>query len=229
MENKMLIRDYLVNTDHHPKLPRLKRPFDIVFSAFGLLMSSWLMALIWIAILIEDGFPCFLRQDRIGKDGRLFKSIKFRSMKKDLTKDEKVNIQATENDPRVTRVGKILRKCAMDELPQLINILLGQMSFVGPRALLPVEIEVHSRKPERICDIPGYERRVKVKPGLTGIAQIYAPRDLVRRNKFKYDLLYLRRLSFRRDLGLIANSFIITFHGTWEHRGPKLKFLARNK
>lgn len=196
-------------------------------AALGLLLGAWLFALIWIAIIIEDGFPCFIRQHRIGKNGRPFNSLKFRSMRKDLTRQEKVNLQARENDPRVTRVGRIIRKCAMDELPQLINILLGQMSFVGPRALLPVEIEVNGTRPERICDIPGYEQRVKVRPGLTGIAQIYAPRDLCRRSKFKYDLLYLRRMSFLRDLALIAASFIITFHGTWERRTAKMPFLKR--
>ncbi len=227
LESGLHIRDYLINTDHHPKMPFLKRPFDIFLSGLGMLLGSWLFALIWIAIMIEDGFPCFIRQERIGKNGRMFKNLKFRSMFKGTMREEKIKIQAIENDPRVTRIGRILRKCAMDELPQLFNIFLGQMSFVGPRALLPVEIEVNGHKPERICDIPGYEQRVKVRPGLTGIAQIYAARDLPRCDKFKYDLLYIRRHGFLNDLGLIATSFLITFHGTWEKREAKMRFLER--
>ena len=225
----MRLGDYIINSDHHPKMPLLKRPFDIILSASGMLIASGLSALIWIAIILEDGFPVFIRQERIGKNGRLFKSLKFRSMFKGTMHKEKIKIQAVENDPRITRVGRILRKCAFDEMPQLINIFLGQMSFVGPRALLPVEIEVNGHKPERICDVPGYEQRVKVLPGLTGLAQVYAARDLCRRNKFKYDLLYIRHPGFLRDLGLIATSFLITFHGTWEKRSAKMRFLERSR
>jgi lipopolysaccharide/colanic/teichoic acid biosynthesis glycosyltransferase len=192
-------------------------------------------------IIIEDGFPVFIRQGRIGKGGQMFKSIKFRSMNKE-TLRERINLQACEGDTRVTRVGYALRKIAMDELPQLINILLGEMSFVGPRALLPVEIETggnshlqtngyhamnHDKNVQHIRDIPGYEERIRVTPGLTGIAQIYAPRDLPRRDKFKYDLLYIKHMSFWNDLRLIALSFIISFRGKWEHRGNKLGFLKK--
>lgn len=225
------------------KPPFLKRPFDIVLAIIGLIGSSWLFALFTILIIIEDGFPVFIRQGRIGKAGRIFKSLKFRSMIKD-TLREKISRQSCEGDTRVTRVGCGLRKLAMDELPQLINILIGDMSFVGPRALLPVEIEVNGHNQNKstnggnyplnsgkhvqhISDIPGYEERIRVVPGLTGIAQIYAPRDLPRRKKFKYDLLYLRRISFWTDLKLIILSFIISSHGTWERRGAKLSSLER--
>lgn len=121
----------------------LKRVFDIFLSGLGLIISSWLWVFVWIAIAIEDGFPVIIRQERIGKFGKPFRNYKFRSMTKSTLK-EKVKIQAVEDDLRITRVGRILRKCALDELPQLINIFLGQMSFVGPRALLPEEKEVHS-------------------------------------------------------------------------------------
>ena len=175
----------------------LKRPFDIFVSGIGLIVSSWLWVLIAIAIIFEDGFPVFIRQKRIGKGGKLFKSYKFRSMSKS-TLNEKINIQACENDHRVTGVGKVLRMTAFDELPQLLNIFLGDMSFVGPRALLPIEREVNGDGEEdiHICDIPGYDKRVKVCPGLTGIAQVYAPRDLPRKYKFKYDLLYIKKMNF---------------------------------
>uniref|UniRef100_A0A7V3RGR9 Sugar transferase n=1 Tax=candidate division WOR-3 bacterium TaxID=2052148 RepID=A0A7V3RGR9_UNCW3 len=207
--------------------PRLKRVFDIVLSAFGLIFSSWLWALIWFGIWCEDGSPCCIIQQRVGKNGKKFKIIKFRSMRKNAL-EEKINIQASENDPRITFMGRILRKTALDELPQLINIFLGEMSFVGPRALLPAEIEQNDCY-LHVWDIPGYEKRIKVRPGLTGIAQIFAPRDLPRRHKFKYDLLYIRKMSFLLDLKLILISFLITFRGTWERKRNKLGFLKSSK
>jgi lipopolysaccharide/colanic/teichoic acid biosynthesis glycosyltransferase/VanZ family protein len=198
-------------------------------------MSSWLWVFIWIAIAIEDGFPVIIRQERIGIYGKLFKNYKFRSMKKSTLK-EQVRIQATEGDLRVTRVGRILRKCALDELPQLINIFLGQMSFVGPRALLPEEKEVHllgnadsNGGTLNITEIPGFYQRATVRPGLTGIAQIWAPRDIPRRHKFKYDLLYIRKSAFWLDLKLIFVSFLVTFRSSWERRGVKLGILDRQQ
>ena len=211
------------------KEPFSKRFFDIFVSSIGLILSSWLWVLIWIAIIIEDGFPVFFRHKRIGKHGKLFNSLKFRSMTKHTLK-EKVNYQAIENDPRITRIGRFLRKTAIDELPQLLNIFFGEMSFVGPRALLPSEIEACSNgKCIHIYDIPGYEKRIEVKPGLTGIAQVYAPRDITRRHKFKYDLLYIKKMNTFLDIKLILLSFLVTFKGRWEKRGLKLKMLEKTK
>jgi lipopolysaccharide/colanic/teichoic acid biosynthesis glycosyltransferase len=111
----------------------------------------------------------------------------------------------------------------MDELPQLWNIFAGEMSFVGPRALMPEEIEVRGDgRAVSLAEIPGYEARHRVVPGLTGIAQVYAPRDIPRRHKFRLDRLYIERQSFWLDLRLIALSFAITFRGRWEHRGRKI-------
>jgi lipopolysaccharide/colanic/teichoic acid biosynthesis glycosyltransferase len=131
-------------------------------------------------------------------------------------------IQAAEHDPRVTRVGRLLRVSAMDELPQLWNIFRGDMSFVGPRALRPDEVEADGRgEAVPIQDVPGFVERSAVRPGLTGVAQIYAPRDVLRRHKFRYDRLYIRRQSFGLDVRLIFLSFWITARGTWEVRGRK--------
>jgi lipopolysaccharide/colanic/teichoic acid biosynthesis glycosyltransferase len=131
-------------------------------------------------------------------------------------------VQATENDPRVTRVGRLMRATAMDELPQLWNILRGDMSFVGPRALRPGEIETgRDGVFERLEDVPGYAARIQVRPGLTGIAQVYAPRDVPRRQKFRYDRLYVRRQSWWLDIRLILLSFWISVLGTWEKRDRK--------
>src|SRR5439155_1123868 len=125
-------------------------------------------------------------------------------------------------DARFTRVGRILRATAMDELPQLWNIFRGDMSFVGPRALRPEEIDVDGAGASIALEaIPGFAERVSVQPGLTGIAQIYAPRDVSRRQKFRFDRLYIKRQSLLLDVRLIALSFWITFRGTWETREKK--------
>jgi lipopolysaccharide/colanic/teichoic acid biosynthesis glycosyltransferase len=120
----------------------LKRLFDIVLSSIGLIGSSPLWLIFSLAVKLQDGGPIFYGQERVGKNGRIFKALKFRSMVPDAEK-ESGPIQATENDPRVTKTGKILRATAKDELPQLWNIFKGDMSFVGPRALRPKEKEVH--------------------------------------------------------------------------------------
>lgn len=200
----------------------LKRLFDIGLSLIGLIGSSPLWVLFSLAILLEDGWPIFYLQERVGKNGRIFKAIKFRSMIKNAEK-ESGPIQAVENDPRVTRIGRILRATAMDELPQLVNILKGDMSFVGPRALRPKEKEVRGN-PEAldIEKVPGYYDRLAVRPGLTGMAQVYLPTDALRSEKFKYDLIYIKNQSFLLDLKLIFLSFWITFRGKWESREKKV-------
>jgi len=201
--------------------PALKRPFDMALSGAGLLGSAPLWAIVALGIKLEDGGPVFYGQERVGKDGRRFKAWKFRSM---IPNSDQVYgaLQAGENDHRVTRAGRLLRATAMDELPQLWNIFKCDMSFVGPRALLPEEVEVNGNgQSVRMEQIPGYDARHQVTPGLTGVAQIYAARDIARRHKFKYDLLYIKKQSFWLDLKLIALSFWITFRGKWEHRGKK--------
>ena len=197
-----------------------KRGFDIVVAGCGLLASSPLWVAFAAAIKIEDGGPVFYRQDRVGRGGRTFRAMKFRSMRPDAEAGTGA-VQATAGDPRVTRVGRFMRATAMDELPQLWNILRGDMSFVGPRALRPGEIEVDSGKLVALEDVPGFEHRISVRPGLTGIAQIYAPRDVTRRHKFRYDRVYVARRSWTLDVRLILLSFWISVLGTWEARGRK--------
>ena len=200
----------------------MKRLFDIVLSSAGLLLSAPLWIAIAAAIKLEDGGPVFFSQERAGEGGRVFRAWKFRSMIPDAERHVGA-VQAIEGDPRITRIGRIMRATAMDELPQLWNIFAGDMSFVGPRALRPGEIEVlGDGQLEALEDVPGYEHRSRVRPGLTGIAQIYAPRDVPRRNKFRYDRVYVERQSFWLDVRLIATSFWITFRGRWEDRSSKI-------
>lgn len=204
-----------------PLAAAAKRGFDMALSGLGLIVSAPVWALFALAITLEDGGPIFYVQERSGLRGTRFDALKFRSM---IPHAEATvgAVQAREDDPRVTRVGRLLRATAMDELPQLWNIFRGDMSFVGPRALRPGEIELTGDgRVEMLEDVPGFTERSSVRPGLTGIAQIYAPRDVPRCLKFRYDLLYVRRHTFWLDLRLIVLSFWITLRGTWEVRGRK--------
>jgi lipopolysaccharide/colanic/teichoic acid biosynthesis glycosyltransferase len=201
-------------------IPFGKRTLDVLLSGVGLLVSAPIWAALAALIRLEDRGPIFFGQDRVGEGGRSFRALKFRSM----IPDAEIRVgalQASEHDPRVTKIGRIMRVTAMDELPQLWNIFRGDMSFVGPRALRPGEIEAGSGRHVALEDIPSYAERHSVRPGLTGIAQIFAPRDVPRRHKFKYDLIYVANQSFWLDVRLIVLSFWITFRGKWEVRGRK--------
>lgn len=197
----------------------------MLLSGVGLVLALPVGTVIAAAIKLSDGGPVFFTQERVGKGGRVFESFKFRSMVPDADKKFGAGqtLQATEHDPRVTAVGRLLRTTAMDELPQLLNIFRGDMSFVGPRALATSEVEVGaSGEARELRNIPGFAKRHSVTPGLTGIAQIYAPRDVPRRHKFRYDRIYVDNSSFWLDLELICLSFWITFRGKWEVREKKL-------
>lgn len=199
----------------------MKRLFDVVVSSAGLVFSAPLWVLCAVGIKLEDGGPVFFKQRRVGRRGVPFTAYKFRSM---IVEASSAPLrQAAEHDPRVTRVGALLRATAMDELPQLWNILRGDMSFVGPRPLAPDEIELcGDGYTVPLETIPGYEARHLVRPGLTGLAQVFAPRDIPRIEKFQLDLLYVRRANLWLDLRLVALSFWITCRGRWEDRGSKL-------
>jgi lipopolysaccharide/colanic/teichoic acid biosynthesis glycosyltransferase len=198
----------------------VKRGFDAALASIGVTISFPLWCVLALAIKLEDGGPIFYTQERVGRDGRVFHAFKFRSMFHDAERATGP-LQARHGDERVTRVGRLMRATAMDELPQLWNILRGDMSFVGPRALRPGEIELEGGTPVPLESVPGYADRIVVRPGLTGVAQVYAPRDISRRSKFRYDRLYIRRRSLALDMRLILLSFWISFRGTWESRDRK--------
>ncbi len=199
----------------------LKRSFDFFFATLALGISFPLWFIFAIAIKFEDGGAVLYPQRRWGKNKKPIGVYKFRTMVVDA--DKKFGpVQAQENDPRITRVGRLLRATSLDEMPQILNIWKGEMSWVGPRALPINEIqakEENGHVPDEA--ILGFNLRCTVRPGLTGIAQIYAPRDVPRRHKFKYDLIYIQNQSFWLDLKLIALSFWITFRGKWESRTKK--------
>jgi len=200
----------------------VKRAFDVALSAAGLVVSLPLWVLFAAAVKMEDGGPVFFTQERVGLNGRIFRALKFRSMIPD-AEARTGPVQASAHDPRITRVGRFLRATAMDELPQLWNIFVGDMSFVGPRPLRPGEVDVMGDGHViALKDIRGYDDRHRVRPGLTGLAQVYAPRDLPRAGKFRLDCFYLKRAGFCLDLKLLFLSFWITGRGKWEARDSKV-------
>src|SRR6266849_8646162 len=204
-----------------PRHQILKRSLDLLLSTVGLLLSAPLWGVAALAVKLEDRGPVFYPQDRWGQHQRRIRVLKFRTMIPNANPSG-VTIQATADDPRITRVGRALRATAFDEVPQLLNIWKGEMSLVGPR-VLPINERQGREESGDVPDekIPGFHERLRVRPGLTGIAQIYAPRDVPLRHKFRYDLFYIRRQSFLLDLRLIVLSFWITFRGAWERREGK--------
>jgi lipopolysaccharide/colanic/teichoic acid biosynthesis glycosyltransferase len=200
----------------------VKRGMDIVFALTGLVVTSPICLLAALAILLDDGRPVWYRQSRSGLRGRQFTVTKFRSMVVDAEKTGAR--QAVPGDSRITRVGRWMRATAIDEVPQLWNILIGEMSVVGPRALRPGEIEAEGAGVYvRLEDVPGFDVRSLVRPGLTGVAQIYATRRLPRHLKFRYDRLYIRRQSVLVDVRLILKSIWVSITGDWERRGRTVR------
>lgn len=178
---------------------RIKRCFDLVFSLIGLLLLAPLLLFISIVIKIDSVGPILYRQKRIGFHGRLFCLYKFRSMYQG---SEKGGVYEKKLDTRVTRVGRIIRKTSLDELPQLLNILKGEMSFIGPRPVLinhPWPLREYSD--EQI-------KRFLVRPGVSGLAQIHGRKNLSWEERMKYDVQYVCHYSFQMDIKI----FFITIY-----------------
>lgn len=187
----------------------LKRAFDLVVSAISLVVLVIPLVIIALIIKIDSKGPAFFLQERLGQNGKPFKIIKFRSMVVDAEKHGAV--WAKKNDSRVTRVGRFLRNSRIDELPQLINIFLGHMSFVGPRP----ERQVFYDKFDR--NIPHFKYRLKVKPGLTGLAQIHGGYELKPEEKIIYDLEYIETRSFFGDIKCIFKTLPLAIN----HKGAR--------
>lgn len=180
-----------------------KRLFDIVFSMVAIVIASPIMIIIALLIKIYDRGPVFYRQERMTRDGQIFKIIKFRSMKTDSEKDGAR--LASKGDDRITPVGRVLRRIHFDELPQLFNIFKGELSFVGPR---PERKEIHELYAQKI---PEFDFRLKVKAGLTGYAQVYGKYNTTPYDKLKLDLTYIEDYSFWLDIKLMILTFKILF------------------
>jgi sugar transferase (PEP-CTERM system associated) len=187
---------------------RTKRTFDLVLAFVGSVLGAPLMALTAVAVWLETGFPVLYRQDRVGENGRVFTLYKFRSMRRDAERGTPV--WASTDDDRVTPVGRFIRKTRLDELPQLWNVLHGDMSFVGPRPERPFFVAQLSQQ------IPYYEQRHAVKPGITGWAQVkyrYGASFEDALEKLRFDLYYVKHLSLAFDLSILFDTVKVVLFG----------------
>ncbi|MHB8481177.1 MAG: TIGR03013 family XrtA/PEP-CTERM system glycosyltransferase [Nitrospiria bacterium] len=187
----------------------LKRTMDIIFSLIGIAAAAPFFILIPLLIRIDSPGPVFYRQERVGEKGKNFTLLKFRSMRHD-AEDQLGPVWAKTDDPRATRLGGLMRKARIDEIPQLINVLKGEMSFVGPRPERPVFVD------QFIQEIPYYKLRNSVKPGITGWAQVkfhYGASKEDTCQKLQYDLYYIKNLSIFLDLAIIFSTIRVVLSG----------------
>jgi len=188
---------------------KMKRLLDIIASFIILIISFPVVLATSIAIRIDSPGPIFFRQERSGLNGKVFRMVKFRSMRADA---EKVSgpMWSTKGDPRITRVGKFIRKVRIDEIPQMYNVLKGEMSLVGPRPERPFFVEKLSQ------EIPLYKRRLKVRPGVTGWAQVKHKYDEDVEDvkvKLRYDLFYIENISLRMDIKILLRTIFVVLLG----------------
>ncbi|GGE04945.1 capsular polysaccharide biosynthesis protein [Marinithermofilum abyssi] len=194
----------------HPRTtgayPVFKRVFEIIFSIALLLFTLPVLILTAIAIKLESKGPVFYKQERVGLQGKKFYVIKLRSMRTDAEKNGPQ--WASKDDPRVTRVGKFIRKTRIDEVPQLINVLKGDMSLIGPRPEREVFTEQFAK------EIPGFKQRLLVKPGLTGWAQVNGGYEATPAEKFSMDMYYIRKQSFALDMKILFRTVWVVLTGS---------------
>ena len=176
----------------------LKRLLDIIVSLVGLILTSPFWAIFAFLIYMEDKGPVFFTQKRMTKNNREFNIIKFRTMKVNVE-----NRSATKNDDRITKIGHILRKIRMDELPQILNILIGDMSVVGPRPEMLENVVAYTK------EMPEFELRLRVKAGLTGYAQIFGKYNTTPKDKLILDLMYIENYSIFLDIKLILQTVMV--------------------
>ncbi|MDR6225556.1 sugar transferase [Desmospora profundinema] len=186
--------------------PVVKRVFEVTFSIALLLFILPVLVLTMIAIKLESKGPVFYKQERVGFNGRPFQVIKLRSMRLDAEKNGPQ--WAAKDDPRVTRVGRFIRKTRIDEVPQLINVLRGDMSLIGPRPERWVFTEKFSK------EIPGFKKRLIVKPGLTGWAQVNGGYDATPKEKFSMDMYYIQKQSFTLDMRILYRTVWVVLSGS---------------
>jgi len=211
LESEWIVRSFVEKTHTSTFYHLSKSLLDFTGGLVGSLIMAIFFPFISLAILLESGFPIFFSQERLGRGGQPFKIFKFRTMERDAERDGFARM-AEENDQRVTKVGRFLRKTHLDELPQFINVLRGEMSMVGPRAERP-EMVVNFQK-----EIPFYRARLLVKPGITGWAQInYGYAGTVKETaiKLEYDLYYIEHRSLLMDISIILRTIgtVLGFKG----------------
>lgn len=184
----------------------IKRAIDFFLALFFIVLFFPIFILIGLVIKLTSPGPIFYTQERVGEKEKIFKAYKFRTMIH-LAEEQTGPVLAKENDPRITPVGRFLRRYRLDEIPQLINILKGEMSFVGPRPERPFFVKKFKKT------VPGYNERFRIKPGLTGLAQISGGYSISARNKLKYDLIYIYNQSIFLDLKIIIQTIKVVLKG----------------
>lgn len=193
----------------HKGFESVKRCMDVLLGLAGLTFAAPILAFTSILIKLDSPGPIVYKQRRLGKNGKMFTIYKLRTMRNDAEKGTGA-VWAQKNDPRITAVGRILRKTRLDEIPQLVNVIQGDMSLVGPRPERPELVQ-------KLKDvISGYEKRLSVKPGLTGLAQVEHKYDESIedvRTKVSYDLEYIKSMNLRTDLRIMAKTFGVVFTG----------------
>ncbi|MEA3327418.1 MAG: sugar transferase [Chloroflexota bacterium] len=211
LETEWIVRSFVEKTDTGTLYELARRLLDIIGGLVGFFLMMLCFPLISLAIILESGFPIFFTQERLGRGGQPHKIFKFRTMERDAEKDGVVRM-AEENDERVTKVGWLLRKTHLDEFPQFINVLRGEMSLVGPRAERPALVEYFQR------EIPFYRARLLVKPGVSGWAQInYGYAGTVKETavKLEFDLYYIEHRNIIMDISIILRTIgtVLGFKG----------------
>jgi lipopolysaccharide/colanic/teichoic acid biosynthesis glycosyltransferase len=202
LESDWIIRSFVDEARSGSFFEIGKRLLDIIGSLLGLLTLVILLPFLAIAIVIDSGWPIFYWQERLGRGGKEFKIIKLRTMRQDAEKEGKPQMTG-ENDPRVTRIGNFMRATRLDEIPQFLNVLRGEMSIVGPRAERAQWVATFQQ------EIPFYRARLLVKPGITGWAQInygYAATVEDTSVKLEYDLFYIKHRSIPMDIVIILRT-----------------------
>ena len=184
----------------------MNRAADVVLAGAGLVVASPLLAASALAIVLEDGTPVLYRQERVGRDGRPFELLKLRTMVVGAER-QGAGYAVNEGDSRITRAGRILRKLSLDELPQLWNVLRGDMSLIGPRPTLAYQVERYT---------PRQRRRLDVKPGLTGWAQIHGRAALPWDERIELDVWYVEHRSPLVDLRILLRTPLALFSGTYK-------------
>jgi len=186
----------------------MKRLLDLIASCAGLVMLSPLFFVVAAAIKLDNPGPVFFRQARAGKDGRTFRVYKFRTMVVD-AEQKGAGVFIEKDDPRITRVGKFLRSLSIDELPQLINIMKGEMSLVGPRPTLPYQVDNYNER---------QRRRLLVLPGITGWAQVNGRNELTWTERVELDIWYVDNRNFWLDLKILLKTCSVVFNRTGIYR-----------
>jgi len=183
-------------------LRALKRPFDLVAALLLVLLLSPVLLLVAVLVKLTSPGPVFFTQDRVGKDARIFRLVKFRTMRGDRTPDPKELVPL--HHPDITRLGYVLRRLKVDEFPQLFNVIKGEMSLVGPRPTLPDQVAAYDAF---------RRRRLLVRPGITGLAQVYGNSLMPWDERILYDIAYVRRCGFFLDLSILLRTILVVFVG----------------